>query len=370
MSNFIVVAKDQFGNLVKTSGAAITISDGTLSRGPYLTSALGQAIVSNWIETAAGTQTLTATAKGLTGAASNSFTIAPGAGILSFAGQPSASAAAGSDIGPVTVRVADKYGNGESGVAVTLGLSSGSLTGGAQTLTTDATGDAVFSPVTEDRAGNYVLQATATGLAGIRSASFTISAASAATLSFLTQPKNAAAGNNLGTVTAQLYDQYGNAITTAGVSVTMSVSSGTLNGTTTATTNAQGKAIFTTLSATVAGTLSLQGSSGTLTATSQNFAVSPGAVRQLAFIVQPNGTTPGSNLGMVTVQVLDAFGNPIIGQAVSITAAPAILSGTTSTATDDSGDAIFDNLSTNQTGTFTLSAYTAGKIATSSPFTT
>ena len=86
---FIVEAKDQFGNVVKTSGAAIRISDGTLSKGPYLTTALGQAVVANWIETLAGTYTLTATATGVASAESNSYIISPGAGVLSFVSQPS-----------------------------------------------------------------------------------------------------------------------------------------------------------------------------------------------------------------------------------------------------------------------------------------
>ena len=89
LSPFIVEALDSFGNVATTSPTAIRISDGTLSKGPYLTNALGQAVIANWTETMAGTDTLTASATGVTSAESNSFTIAPGAGMLSFVSQPS-----------------------------------------------------------------------------------------------------------------------------------------------------------------------------------------------------------------------------------------------------------------------------------------
>ena len=132
--------------MVTTSGTAIRISDGTLSRGPYLTTALGQAVIANWTETVAGTYTLTATATGLTSAASNSFSDRARRRHAQLCEPAVGKATAGNDIGPVTVRIADRYGNGLSGVAVTIGITPGTLTGGAQTLTTDATGEAVFDP--------------------------------------------------------------------------------------------------------------------------------------------------------------------------------------------------------------------------------
>ena len=106
-------------------------------------------------------------------------------------------------------------------------------------------------------------------------------------------------------------------VTTAGTSVTMSVSSGTLKGTTTTATNALGRAIFNALSETMAGTYTLLATGAGLNATSRTFVVSANLASRLTFVVQPAGTTVGGNLGVVTVQVDDAFGNPIAGQTVT-----------------------------------------------------
>ncbi len=367
LSPFIVEALDSFGNVATTSPTAIRISDGTLSKGPYLTNALGQAVIANWIDTRAGTFTMTMSAAGVASVESNSYSIAPAAGLLSFLSQPSRTVA-GNDIGPVTVRLADRYGNALAGVAVSIGITPGTVGGGAQTLTTDTTGQAVFDPLTENLAGTYSLVATAPEAASLRSRTFTVSAAAPATLTFTTPPQNITAGGNLGTVTAQFCDPYGNVVTTPGTIVTMSVSSGTLKGATTMATNAQGRAIFNSLSETTAGMYTLLAAGAGLTATSRTFVVSANVASRLTFMVQPASTTAAGNLGVVTVQVDDAFGNPIAGQTVTITGSTT-LTGVKSALTDASGDAIFSNLSPSRTGTFTLTAYDGSKTATSSSFT-
>ncbi len=377
LSRFVVEAKDQFGNVVPRSGTVITVSDGTLRMGPYVTSTLGQAVIANWTEILAGTHTVTATAPGLTGAVSNSFSIAPGAGLLSFVAGAGQNATAGSVIGPVTVRVADRFGNVLPGVAIAVSIVPGSGAGtaasrsGAVTLTTDATGQAVFSSLTETLAGPYSLLATATGIGSLKSKSFTVAAAPAVMLSFTAQPQNISAGSNLGTVTAELCDPFGNVVTTAGTPVTVAVSSGVLKGTTTASTVSSGRAIFNTLSETTAGTYSFLATSGSLTATSRSFVVTPGSSRRLTFLVQPAAAQVAGNLGAVTVQVDDAYGNPITGQTVSVylTTSTAALNGPKSAVTNAQGDAIFSALAISGAGTFTLTASDLGMLATSSPFT-
>ena len=106
-------------------------------------------------DTLAGTFTLTVSAAGVTSVESNSYSIAPGAGVLSFVSQPSKTVA-GNDIGPVTVRIADRYGNGSGGGrGHPRHHGRATLASGAQTLTTDATGEVVFDPLTENLAGTY-----------------------------------------------------------------------------------------------------------------------------------------------------------------------------------------------------------------------
>ncbi len=373
LSPFTIEALDRFGNVATTSRTVIQISDGSLSKGPYVTGVLGQAVIANWTETVAGMHTVIASANGLSSIESNNFTIVHGAGVLSLVNQPSQTAA-GSDIGPVTVRIADRFGNSVAGVAVAVGITGpGANTAGSlnttATLTTDATGQAVFDPLTETRAGTYALVATASGIGSLKSRTFTVTAAAASTLTFVTQPQNVSAGGSLGAVTTQLLDPYGNVVTTAGTPVTMTISSGTLKGNTTAVTSSLGRATFNTLSATTVGTYTLIASGAGLNGTSRSFVVLAGAPSALTFLVRPAGATVGGNLGTVTVQVNDAFGNPIAGQIVTITVSKNVLTGTKTAATNSSGDAIFSSLSLSASGTFTLTALDGTKSATSSPFT-
>ena len=67
--------------------------------------------------------------------------------------------------------------------------------------------------------------------------------------------------------------------------------------------------------------------------TSRSFVVPATAASHLTFMVQPAGATVGGNLGMVTVQVDDAFGNPIPGQTVTITGSATTLTGAKSAVT-------------------------------------
>src|SRR5262249_22260226 len=58
----------------------------------------------------------------------------------------------------------------------------------------------------------YTLSATATGLSGATSTTFTISAGTAARLAFTTQPVSAAAGASLGTIQVTAQDAQGNLV--------------------------------------------------------------------------------------------------------------------------------------------------------------
>ncbi len=369
LSPFIVQALDSFGNVVTSACTPIRISDGTLSKGPYITTR-GQAVIANWMETIAGTDTLTASAAaGEISVESDSFTVAPGAGKLSFVNQPSKTTADG-DIGPVALRLTDRLGNGLPDVPVTLGITPGTLANGTETLTTDDTGEVIFDPLNETRVGTYTLVATAAGGGSVKSGRFVVTAGAAFTLTFTTQPRNINAGNELGPLTAQLYDEYGNVVTTAGTRVTLSISSGTLRGATTAVTNGLGRATFNALFETVAGTYTLQASSGYVSATSQTFVVMPNLASHVTFVAQPAGASVGGNLGMVTVEVDDAYGNAIANQLVIVSLnSRTVLNGVKAALTDAWGDATFNSLSVNGIGRFTLTASVDGRGAASSPFT-
>jgi pectate lyase len=100
--------------------------------------------------------------------------------------------------------------------------------------------------------------------------------ASAATaISFTTQPGYAGVGASIGTVVAQIVDQYGNPFTNSGVPITLSLSgSGSLGGTVTQNTDGTGKATFTGISVSAPGVDQLVANGGGLPAgTSDYFSV-------------------------------------------------------------------------------------------------
>jgi hypothetical protein len=78
---------------------------------------------------------------------------------LSFLSQPLASIVAGNSLFGTTLEVTDRYGNPVAGVSVSLSLSSGTLRG-LTTVTTNASGHAVFSNLSYKVVGAVTLEAT------------------------------------------------------------------------------------------------------------------------------------------------------------------------------------------------------------------
>jgi hypothetical protein len=141
----------------------------------------GAFATSNVTLSAAGNCSLTATASGLTSAVSNTFTISASciAHHLGFTAQPH-STAIGGNIGPVAAEVLDSGGSRCTGATNTITFSkhSGTCTGMTLggTLSAAATaGLFTTTNVTSDAAGACSLDATASGLTGAQSSSFTIS---------------------------------------------------------------------------------------------------------------------------------------------------------------------------------------------------
>ena len=121
-----VQAVNQFGADVAGATINIAISPGALSGGTtaLVTNASGDAVFTDLVEDIAGTYMLAASANGFTSVNSNPFTISPSsASELIFVNQPSTTAA-GATIGPLTVSIADKYGNAiTTGSAVNVSIS-------------------------------------------------------------------------------------------------------------------------------------------------------------------------------------------------------------------------------------------------------
>ncbi len=380
--------QDALGNNISTSGTSVSVAltsgtgvlSGTVTQ---TTNASGLATFSTLSINLAGSKNITATSAGLTSAISNAFAISAGsASKVVFIQQPT-NATAGVVLSPsITVQLEDALGNtiASIGVPVALSLSTGSGTlGGTLTQNTDAGGLATFNDISVNLTGSKNLTAASAGVTSAISSAFTIGAAGAADLAFVQQPTNTTAGATIApAVSVQLRDQFGNNVSTSGISVTMSLSTGTgtLSGTTSVPTNASGLATFSTLSINLAGSKNLTAaSSGLTSAVSSPFTINTAAATQVAIVQQPTSTTAGSVITpAVTVQLRDAFANSIsspgIGVTLTITSGTGVLSGTATQLTNASGLATFNDLSVNLAGAKNLTASSTGLTsAISSAFT-
>jgi len=170
-----VIVRDQFNNPV--AGVQVTfaagLGGGTVSPTTAVTSnASGIAAVTSWtLGHTAGTNSLTASATGLTGSPvtfSATGTAGPATQVALNAGN-NQTAPAGTQVAtPPSVLVRDQFNNPVAGVAVTFAPASGSGTVNPTTpVTTDASGVAAVSSWTLGTApGTNTLTATASGLSG------------------------------------------------------------------------------------------------------------------------------------------------------------------------------------------------------------
>ena len=207
------------------------------------------------------------------------FTVntAPDVAGIYFAQQPTA-AAAGAMLSPaVTVVATNALGAPATNVSVTLSLASGTAPlNGTLTRTTDASGVATFNDLNLTVVGAKQLLAAAGSLTST-SASFTISAAAAAALTFSTQPADVAVKKPITPpVVVQVQDAFGNNVASNGLAITIALSSGTgtLSGNTNIATDANGQSAFTNLSVSLIGTK-------TLTASKAGFASVPSSAFQV-----------------------------------------------------------------------------------------
>jgi len=369
LANVAVSVEDANGNVVPGSTASVTISSTPGGVGGTTTVAAvnGVATFSNLVFTKAGSYTLTAASTGLTGATSNSLTIAAGAATMSAYTTPPANGTAASPLANVVVSVEDANGNVVPGSTASITITSTPAGVSGTTTVTAVNGVATFSNLVFTKAGSYTLTSAGTGLTSATSNSFTIAAGAATTLAFTVQPTNAIAGAAITpAVQVSIEDANGNVVTTATNAVTIAIGTnpggGTLSGTATAAAVA-GVATFSTLSIDKTGTgYTLAASSAGFTgATSTAFNVTPGTPAKLAFTVQPTNVVAGAAIApAVQVSIEDAKGNVVTSDtssvSITISAGGAFSGSSTTTVAASSGVATFSNLVPTKAGTFTLSA--------------
>jgi hypothetical protein len=377
-----VTVQDALGNVATnaTNSITVAITPGTGTGGAVLSGTVTSAAVGGVamfsdlsINRSGAGYTLTASAAGLTGAASGvlavnagaasklAFTVAPGTVVAGVAMSPA-----------LQVTVQDALGNTVTGAtnSITLAFTPGSgpvgllpVLGG--TLTRQAVnGTATFDDVTIDKAGSgYSLTAAATGLTSAISAAFTVASGGATKLAapfpFL-GPLVAGTANPNQVLRVEVQDAVGNVVTASTAGITVAITSGTgtpgatLGGT--LTKNAlSGVALFNDLTIDRVGsgyTLTAT-ASGLTSATSTAFGVILGAPASI-------GKQSGDGQTAITATMLpiapavvvrDPAGNATPGVAVTF----AVASG---------GGAVSGaSQTTNASGVATVGSWTLGPVA-------
>ncbi|XXF74955.1 S8 family serine peptidase [Myxococcaceae bacterium GXIMD 01537] len=353
-----VAVLDAHGNTVSSSSAKVTLSVATGAGALLGTKAEyavnGVATFSDLSIEKAGTgYSLRATSGGFT-ATSASFDVAPGAAAKLVFVSSAGNAAAGANLGSISVEIQDQAGNRVSGssaeVTLSLGGAAGGELGGTATVAA-VDGVATFADLfIEHAASGYTLTASTAGAASVTSGPFAIAAAAAAALDFTVQPSDVVAGAVIApAVQVAIRDAFGNLVA-GNDSITLALADNsagaTLGGTVTVAAS-NGVATFGDLSVARAGTgYTLTASAGSLAAaTSVAFAANTGAAHHLAFTLSPSSTTAGVDLGTIGVEVLDAQGNRVASSAnITLSVEGAALAGTTTVAAVN-GVATFNGLS-------------------------
>jgi len=322
-----VAVEDQYGNVVTTSDAPVTIAlsknpaAGTLNGVLIATASNGVAAFSGLtLDTAASGYTIQATSTGLTSATTSPFDVAPAAAstlVLSI--PPPATMVAGHGFG-LAVEAEDPFGNLATSFTgtVTFALENnpGNTTLMASpptALTVTAIGGVANSHdfyTIDIAASGYTIEASSPNLTSVTSASITVLAGPATNLAVKTQPPSSvAAGSSFGFVVAA-EDPFGNVDTNFDRQVSVAPPAGSgasLAGSTTVTASA-GLASFTGLTlsgATTPVSLQVAGTGLTGTATNPVSLVSPA---QIEFAT--GSVNVVENAGVATIQVVRSGGLP------------------------------------------------------------
>ena len=281
-----------------------------------------------------GTYTLTASSGGLTSATSSAFNITVGvASRLAFSQQPSSSSGGTAFATQPRVTIQDAGGNTVTGSSVSVALvigtnpSAGALSG--TTSVAAASGVVTFSGLSIDKAGNgYTLTASSGGLTSATSSAFNITVGVATRLAITSSAVSgsASATASLGSITVQRQDAGGNAVTPAtAIAVNLvsnstgaKVFAATLNGTSVGSVTILSGQSGTTLyyGDTKAGTPIITASdpaaSGALISATQIETITAATASQLVItsVAVSGPKSDFANLGPITVQRQDSFGNP------------------------------------------------------------
>jgi Bacterial Ig-like domain (group 1)/Calcineurin-like phosphoesterase len=383
---------DAFGNRVPTATNSVTLTfaanpgSGTLSGTATQSAVAGLASFSDLsIDKVGNGYKLRAGSSGLTPDTSVAFNVTPGpATTLVVTQQPTQTAATAAITPSVKVTARDAQGNTATGftgiVSMAIATNPGGGTLSGTSSVSAVAGVATFSDLHIDKIGTgYTLGASATGLSGATSNTFSVVVGSAAQLSFFTQPGGTTGGATLANVQVEIQDAGGNRVTGATNSVSLAfgtnANDGTLSGTIPRSA-VSGVATFDDLSVDSTGAgYTLAASAGGLGGTTSTpFNITVGSAAKVGFLVPPSNTVPGQPISPdIQVEVRDLGGNRVTSSGATVSLAignnpsSGTLSGTTSHAAS-SGLATFPGLSINNAGSgYTLIASSTGLTDATSP---
>ena len=392
-----IQVRDAQGNPVATAGisvtAAVASGGGALvGSGTATTNSAGLATFAGLgLSGTVGNHTITFSSGPLAPVTTGPIALGPGTpALLTIQTQPGGATSGLAMTTQPAILVRDAQSNPvQAGVTVSASLNgAGATLIGSGTASTNGAGVATFSGLgLNGLVGTYTLTFSA-GAPSVTSGSISLAAGAATQLAVSAQPPASVANGSPFGSSVRLRDNAGNAVSQAGVNVTVGLvgAGAALSGTTTVATDGTGVAAFTGLA--IAGSLGnyqLSFSSGGLTgATSSTITLTAGAATQLTITTPP----PGNAISGVafapapSVQLRDQFNNAVsqagVPVAATLTGSGGSFIGSATANTDANGLATFAGLGISATAasTFTigfssgsLTGASSGTIAVTLPAT-
>ncbi len=331
----VVRVSDALGNPVP--GVAVNwakaAGGGTLGAATSTTGADGLASVGYTLGSTAGTETVSASAAGVTATASFTMTAVPAApsGVSVVSGADQTGTAGAALASPIVVKVVDAASNPVGGAAVSWSSRGGTVTAGVTTTGADGLAPNTFTLGTV--AGAYTVTASVSATASVTLGATAV-AGTPASLVWKVQPTATAAGSALApALQVAIVDANGN-VTSSTNAISLTLAGGTqgaqLTGTTTKAAVA-GVATFDDLKLDLVGsgyTLVATGAGITPTATSSAFTVAAGSGQSATQLLLVPPATPTMTLTAgsapatpVALKTVDVNGVAIANVPVTITLA-------------------------------------------------
>jgi len=309
---------DTNGNPVSNETVTLNIPlNGGSVPGTVNTNAGGLAVFTLTSSTVAGTYDYTATANAVTSTQKQvTFTVGAAANVDVYVTGVSSIVANGSSTTTLTASVTDTNGNPVNNETVTLNipLNGGSVPG---TVSTNASGLAVFTLTSSLVAGTYNYTATANSITSTqKSVTFTADVATDVDVYVTGASSIVANGSSTTTLTASVTDTNGNPVNNETVTLNIPLNGGSVPGT--VNTNASGLAVFTLTSSLVAGTYNYTATANSVTSTQKSVTFIAGAVAYVDLYLTGSNSivANGSSTTTFTASVTDTNGNPINNEAV------------------------------------------------------